>query len=61
MISTIDYYNKNAKAFSDNTKDVSFSDTQDRFLSLFPPGACILDFGCGSGRDMSCGILNKIC
>ena len=51
MSSTIDYYNKNAKAFSDNTRDISFTDIQDRFLSLLPPGSCILDFGCGSGRD----------
>ena len=51
MTSTIDYYNKNAKAFSDNTRDVSFTDTQDRFMSLLLSGASILDFGCGSGRD----------
>lgn len=48
MTSTIDYYNKNAIAFSDNTRDVSFTDIQDRFLSLLPPGANILDFGCAS-------------
>ena len=51
MSSTIDYYNEHAKEFSDSTRDVVFSDTQDRFLSLLPDGAYILDFGCGSGRD----------
>ena len=48
---TIDYYNKYAKEFSDSTRDVSFTEIQDRFLSLLLPGAVILDFGCGSGRD----------
>lgn len=49
--STIDYYNQHAREFSDTTKDVAFTDVQDRFLSLLPPRAVILDFGCGSGRD----------
>ena len=49
--STIDYYNQHAREFSDTTKDVAFTDVQDRFLSLLPLGALILDFGCGSGRD----------
>ena len=51
MSSTIDYYNKYAKEFSDSTRDVAFTDIQERFLSMLPPGADILDFGCGSGRD----------
>lgn len=51
MATTIDYYNTHAKAFFDNTKDISFTEIQDRFLSKLFPGAFILDFGCGSGRD----------
>ena len=51
MSITIDYYNNHAREFSDSTRDVTFTDVQERFLSLLPSGAAILDFGCGSGRD----------
>jgi SAM-dependent methyltransferase len=33
------------------TKDVDITELHDRFLSLLPANACILDLGCGSGRD----------
>ena len=48
---TLDYYNNNAHRFTSDTLDVEFSDIQDRFLAELQPGALILDFGCGSGRD----------
>ena len=48
---TLDYYNNNAHRFTSDTLDVEFSDIQDRFLAELQPGAFILDFGCGSGRD----------
>ena len=51
MSETIDYYNKNARSFVDNTADIEFSEMQDSFLSNLKEGASILDFGCGSGRD----------
>lgn len=51
MTITIDYYNNNAEKFTAETKTVDFSANQDKFLSLLPQGALILDFGCGSGRD----------
>lgn len=51
MSSTIDYYNQNAKSFSESTISVNFSETQQRFLKYLPPKAKILDFGCGAGRD----------
>lgn len=51
MDDTLQYYNQNAKAYVDSTRDVEFSQTQDRFLYNLKPGARILDFGCGSGRD----------
>jgi SAM-dependent methyltransferase len=51
MTSTIDYYDKNAWEYSQNTVCVDFSATQERFLRYMPPHAKILDFGCGSGRD----------
>lgn len=51
MVNTIEYYNKNAKAFIERTRDLEFTDPQDKFLSYLKPGDRILDFGCGSGRD----------
>lgn len=51
MQSTLTYYNQNADQFCKNTISVEFSATQNRFLSHLPATACILDFGCGSGRD----------
>ena len=48
---TLDYYNQNSKQFVHDTQDVKFTEIQDYFLSYLKPGAFILDFGCGSGRD----------
>lgn len=48
---TLDYYNEKFKQFTETTVDLEFSDIQDRFLSYLEPGAKVLDFGCGSGRD----------
>lgn len=48
---TLNYYNKNATRFTQNTISVDFTATQNRFLSRLPVTARILDFGCGSGRD----------
>lgn len=48
---TIDFYNQNANQFVQSTLSVDFKQTQDIFLNKLTPGACILDFGCGSGRD----------
>lgn len=48
---TLDYYNQNASEFVARTVCVDFRDTQEKFLSKLSEGACILDFGCGSGRD----------
>ena len=48
---TLDYYNQNSKQFVHDTQDVKFTEIQDYFLSYLKPGALILDFGCGSGRD----------
>lgn len=48
---TLDYYNEQSAQFTGSTVDLEFSEIQDRFLSHLNPGALILDFGCGSGRD----------
>lgn len=48
---TLEYYNKNTEAFVSTTRDVDVSALHDRFLSLLPANAYILDLGCGSGRD----------
>lgn len=48
---TINYYNNNAEAFVSGTVSVDFSEIQNEFLNRLKPGAYILDFGCGSGRD----------
>lgn len=51
MINTLEYYNQNAKAYINSTRDIEFTEIQDNFLKYLEPGARILDFGCGSGRD----------
>ena len=48
---TLAYYDENAASFACSTADVDFSEMQQRFEALLSPGARILDFGCGSGRD----------
>lgn len=51
MDSTLEYYNQNADEFVRGTLSVDFKAIQERFLAKLSAGACILDFGCGSGRD----------
>lgn len=48
---TLTYYSQYAKTFTQNTKNVDFKSTQERFLKKLPAASYILDFGCGSGRD----------
>ena len=48
---TLDYYNQQYEQFAGSTKDLEFSDIQDRFLQYLEPRTLILDFGCGAGRD----------
>ena len=48
---TLEYYDKNAEAFSADTIDVKFTEVQNTFEAYLPEGGSILDFGCGAGRD----------
>ena len=48
---TLTYYNTNAQTFIEGTRNVDFSENQNKFINKLPTGAYILDFGCGSGRD----------
>lgn len=52
MVSTLTYYNQNAHTFAASTVCVDFTATQTRFTAHLPQGGSILDFGCGSGRDV---------
>jgi 2-polyprenyl-3-methyl-5-hydroxy-6-metoxy-1,4-benzoquinol methylase len=45
------YYNANAEEYFRATVGIDMSSIYDRFISKLVPGACILDAGCGSGRD----------
>jgi len=47
----LEYYNKKAIEYSQNTVDVNFSEIQKWFTSFLEKDSLILDFGCGSGRD----------
>ncbi|MCF0186635.1 MAG: class I SAM-dependent methyltransferase [Bacteroidaceae bacterium] len=48
---TLNYYNQNAQQFAAGTVNADFKTTQDRFLERLGAEGCILDFGCGAGRD----------
>ena len=47
----MNYYDKNAKEFFDGTVNADMSAHHKEFLRLLEGTACILDAGCGSGRD----------
>ena len=57
-MSTIDFYNQNAEWFFKESVNINMTALYEPFLNLLPPGAHILDAGCGSGRD-SLYFLNK--
>ena len=48
---TLDYYNKKAADYVENTRDVDFSYLQNEFAAHIKKGGRIIDLGCGSGRD----------
>lgn len=51
IYNTLEYYNKNAKIYCEQTLVGNLQENYDRFLKYLPSNAYILDFGCGSGRD----------
>ena len=51
MNTTEDYYNKNAMAYKERTFSINMQEFYTPFLAYLPPGAHILDAGCGPGRD----------
>lgn len=48
---SIDYYDRYASIYYENTVDADMQELQDRFLSELSENAEVLDLGCGSGRD----------
>lgn len=52
MNMTIDYYNSHADDYFRNTVDADLDASRKRFAAYLTPGARIIDFGCGSGRDV---------
>lgn len=51
MDKTIQYYNENAASFVNGTISANMTELYALFQKHCAPGATILDFGCGSGRD----------
>jgi SAM-dependent methyltransferase len=45
------FYRENANEFCQNTGSLDVSHLYEPFLAQLPPGARLLDAGCGSGRD----------
>ncbi|QSX07824.1 class I SAM-dependent methyltransferase [Alkalibacter rhizosphaerae] len=50
-MTSIDYYNENAKEFIRSTFQADMRELLEQFAAYLPPGARVLDVGCGSGRD----------
>ena len=51
MDKTVQYYDNNALSFVDGTLNADMTELYAFFQKYCTPGAAILDFGCGSGRD----------
>lgn len=51
MNETLNYYNQNADAFIEGTKNADMSQQYGFFLKYLPVGCKLLDLGCGGGRD----------
>ena len=60
MVNSINYYNQNAVNYDNNNLNSDMSKIYHTFLLHLPPGALILDAGCGTGRD-SLNFLPGVC
>lgn len=49
---TKQYYSKNAISYFEKTSKVDMKENCDMFLWYLENNSTILDFGCGSGRDI---------
>ena len=49
--STIKSYNKTAQQYAQNVANLQKTTYIERFVSLLPANALVLDMACGSGRD----------
>lgn len=47
----VDYYNKHASSYYENTVDLDMTEVLEQFIALLPESSTVLDLGCGSGRD----------
>lgn len=48
---TLSFYDDNAELYAEGTFKVDIGSIQEEFLSYLKKGDCILDLGCGAGRD----------
>lgn len=48
---SVEFYEANAETFFDRTVEADMDAPRAAFAALLPPGARVLDAGCGSGRD----------
>lgn len=48
---TVEYYNESAQSFFETTVNADMSLQLNDFIELLPAEGCVLDAGCGSGRD----------
>ena len=46
MLDTIDYYNKNASEYYNQTIELGMEDIIEEFIKLIPADGAILDLGC---------------
>ncbi|WP_310601957.1 class I SAM-dependent methyltransferase [Anaerosporobacter sp.] len=51
MLDSIDYYNRFAAKYYEETVNATMKEQLNQFIELLPIGGAVLDLGCGSGRD----------
>lgn len=57
---TKESYEATAEEFAENVKDLAPVESIKKLIALLPPKACIIDIGCGSGRDAKIFTENEI-